>query len=127
VSRCLRIASVVATMLALSASALAGPPPGACRKLPDARDVCRISAASRAFESYVRGHLALPPAREGQLVGCSLRRRHADRFHCKLLPTGKGAPPGCVVSAIVVELKRRVYRFRSIKVAPSCPKWEGSK
>jgi hypothetical protein len=127
-SRCLPIAGVAAATLALSASALAGPPQRACSKpFHAAPGACRIIAAGQAFESFVRDHLTLPPPTEGQNRFCSLKAHHPYRVHCKLQPTGKDAPPGCAVSGIVVEVKRRVYRFRSIEVTRSCPKWKGSK
>jgi hypothetical protein len=113
-SRFLPIASVATATLALSTPGAAAPPHG---------------AVWRAFAVYVRKHM--PPVGSPELAGsavsCNPTRHGTHRYRCQFEPEEPGVPKTCIVKGTVIEVKPRDYRFRSIKVAPSCPRWQGRK
>ena len=119
-SRVLAVAAALVGTLALSASAAAVPPYGACK-----HHACGSLGAEEAFGSYVFRHLALQ--NPGAVISCQPVRHRRRHYHCADRAARKGRLSSCVVRGTVVEVGQGAYRFRSIKVAPSCPKREASK
>ena len=126
-SRYVPLAAVLGGMLALSTSAAAGPKPGGCKHHEN--EACRNYEVEQAFTAFVRKHM--PPVGSPELAGsaelCKTIRHRAHRYRCVFEPEEPGVPHTCIVKGTAIQVKPRVYRFRSIKVAPSCPKWEASK